>query len=399
MLLRLFLTVFFLLVLTANTAAQDKPDIAARNKEAIELSQQGELEKAIFVWLQLLKDTPGSYKHRWIFHKNVGRNYQKLAMLPEAWWHLERSLKLRGAPDEKAFRWRNVVETALARKHARIRVYVQGKNGAVKVGEGQHGAWRKTPFYWWFPLGEQRVTIRAEGVAAVPVDFKVGSEVEVLELSPPTHGMVVLDILPATAILTVDKTPVQPGTTELRLKAGEHEIAAASPQFIGDSKTFTVVAGKSQSVSLHLQKKVLIPPKPDPKPEPPTAWWKWTVFGVGAAMVLAGGVTYAVADSRLSDEKKAHQDWRVVQGLTGSLSSAQSQQVASDWDARLSDRVEPLEYGSYALWGAGAAAVVTGAVLLYPDLFGTAKEGQNRKVSLFPMLTDTAAGMKMEWTF
>jgi hypothetical protein len=399
MLLRFFLTVSFLLVLTANGVAQDKPDISASNKEAIELSQQGELEKAIFVWLQLLKITPGSYKHRWIFHKNVGRNYQKLAMLPEAWWHLERSLKLRGVPDKKAFQWRNVVETALARKHARIRVYVQGKNGEVKVGEGKHARWVKTPFHWWFPLGPQTVRIRAEGVAAVPVEFKVASELEVLELSPPTHGMVVLDILPAAAILTVDKTPVQPGTTELRLKAGKHEIVASAPQFTADATTFTVIAGKSQSVKLHLQKKVVIPPKPDPEPQPRSAWWKWTVLGGGIAMVLAGGVTYAVADSRLADEKKAHQDWRIIQGLTGSLSDAQSQQVASDWDARLSDRVEPLEYGSYGLWGVGSAVIVAGAVLLYPDLFGAAEEEKDRKVSLTPMLTDTAAGVMMEWTF
>lgn len=393
------LTIVLLLTLVCPVWAQDGPDVVARNKEAISLSQEGKLEEAIFVWLDLIDRTGRSYAHRWVFHKNVGRNYQKLDMLPEASWHLQRSLKLRGEPDEKASEWSKEVERGLSRKHARLRVYVQGEQGEVKVGTGKHARWLKAPFFWWFTLGEQVVEIRSRGVAPTKVTFRVVSEIEVVDLKPPTHGTLVVEVTPATAVISVGGSPVQKGTTELRLLAGRHELSAAAAGHEAVTETVTVTAGTTQTWSVELPVKVVIPEKPLPVPEKPATWWKWALLGGGGAMVVAGGVTFAMSAARLDDQRKGHLDWRIAEGLTGDLSSDESREVGADWDRRLADEVEPLQYTSYALWGAGSAAIIVASVFLYPDLFGGGDGSETSQVVLIPLLTQTSAGVGFEMTF
>ncbi len=120
---------------------------------------------------------------------------------------------------------------------------------------------------------------------------------------------------------------------------------------------------------------------------------EWLLVGGGAAAILAGGITWWVASDRLDS---LHSEFARDYGAL-SLTQAEYDIVQREWDSKVSSRVNPLEQGSYALWGIGGAALVSGVVMA---LLGDDKGMQQPAVSVTPLPpVDGGRGMLLEVPF
>ena len=330
--------VWLLLSLPAAAPGQPRqPDSGALNEQAIALSKGGAYAEAIEVWWRILEREVPGYSHAAVIHRNIGRNYQKLDALPEARWHLNEAVRSTDKPHPKALEWLAAVDAALAGEHLEVVIDVEGRDGEVLVEEGGKLRAYPEPLTWWFRPGDYKLSVRARDGALRQHNLRIA-----------------------------------PGRTRYLLPA---------------------------------RAAVKVPPKDPPddpppivEPPPPSSrWarvpaWKWALLGVGAAAVIGGGVTYGVADARLSDLRT---DFR-RDHPSGSRTPASRPSIEAAWDDAVASDVQPLEVSSYVLWGVGGAAVVTGAVLVSLELLGDEPPAPG-----IPTLAPAAAGqgLLLNWTF
>ncbi len=121
------------------------------------------------------------------------------------------------------------------------------------------------------------------------------------------------------------------------------------------------------------------PPPPPPQAEGgprPMQIGGWVGVGVGAAVLAAGGVTFAQAHAAATDAEDARAELR-----SGTLTVVEAEALAKDYAAARDD-VESLGLTSYVLFGVGAAVAGTGAVLLVLD----AQDEGGAEAALVPTL-------------
>ena len=180
------ITLLALLIASSPARGDDTRSVAELNKEAIQLSKSGDLDRAIGIWLDLLTKTGTDYEFRWVFHKNIGRNYQKLGRLPVAWWHLTRAWELsRGGKSKKLLQWVGEVETAMGPDHIKVHIEGEVEGTVVRFPDDTRGDVYRTPFEWWFHLGEHRVRVSAPNREAAIRGFMVTEDSRVVRLSLP----------------------------------------------------------------------------------------------------------------------------------------------------------------------------------------------------------------------
>ncbi len=325
------------LVLSTGVCAQEKAaGLNERNDQAVQLSQDGKLIEAAAIWLDLIDEVGPDNQYLWGFHMNVGRNFQKLALFPEAWWHLRRSVTLNPGEKTRALEWLAEVEKTLLQTHRRITVVVGHAGGRVRFLHGTRETWYKAPLEWWFKPGEQSIDVAAEGVERTTRQFSVG-----------------------------------PQTTEvvLRLDQGAGGDPIVKPAGTVESK-------KGRPV---------LP---------------WVMLGGAFLLAGAGGATFWVASNNLETEKKDFAEWKDEKwGLDGLVPSGKEGEAEDEWDSRMSSKVTPYEITSYALWGAAGAAAVGSIVWLAVDAAREREpEGDLRPVFV-PLLTPGGAGAAAQLTF
>lgn len=177
--------------------------------------------------------------------------------------------------------------------------------------------------------------------------------------------------------VTLDGQPLIatcPGKETRRLAIGQHEVVGTREGFLTETRDVVVVGGdKPQSVDVKL-----VPLAKAAKVVHKWATWKpWLVFGGGLALVAVGGGLDAIASSQMStfDNNLASQC-----GTTGcnGPTSQQKISVSARDSAKLESRI------GVGVLAVGAAATVTGAVLLYVNRSHTVYE--------HAMVTPTAGG-------
>jgi hypothetical protein len=181
------------------------------------------------------------------------------------------------------------------------------------------------------------------------------------------------------------------GTTPLpgriRVSAGvDHEVVLILGDDILLSKVVRVGGGESQLVTTTPEAPTVapvpgIPPpagKQDDGPSP-VATTGWVVAGVGAAVLVAGGVTGGVALSKNKD---------IEDNCPGGDCEPA---YHDDVDSR-----DALATTSTVLIGVGAAAVVAGVLML--TVFDS-DEDPSAEVALLPVLGPETAGAALEWRF
>ena len=86
--------------------------------------------------------------------------------------------------------------------------------------------------------------------------------------------------------------------------------------------------------------------------------WKWALLGGGLALAAGGGATWMVGWDRgngLNEE------------FDGAVAPGQAAARRAKYNQRWDDEVVPFQITSYALWGVGGAAAITGLVLILTD--------------------------------
>ena len=279
-------------------------------------------------------------------------NYQKLSRYPEAWWHLGRCLAPTSQDASLVGEWRREVEEELKKEHVRVRLEVEPLGAAIRLGEGDHSAWYETPLDWWLQPGAHHVLVKAGGGKPQELSFEIVSGMERVALSLPAKEQ------PADTVVHRPATPIP-----------------APPE---DGGPAGVGGGNGQG-------------------DPAVPAWKWAVLGSSGALAVGGAVTYHLAASNLSEQQEKHDHWKQETfPPNGEISPGEEETVQSDWDDRFHREVRPYEVTSYVLWGLAGATLLTGAVLLYPDLFPEESTGTS---GLAPYLTPGGGGVNAAISF
>lgn len=390
------LTTVFLL--STSYALAQEPDVGALNNQAIELSKSGEYEKAAHIWLDLLSRLGPDYEHAWVFHKNVGRNYQKLKRYPLAWWHLDRCLMLTRGDSKHARKWLDEVEKSLERKYVKIRIEVAPPGEEVRLGAGPAETWYEAPLKWWFLPGKHSVHVRTKGGEPEQMTFRVSSEMEVVKLSLPKYGKLVVVSDREYTEIFVSGSPAGKGKVELQLKEGEYRLEAKAEGYEPWVKD-AVVTGDGTT-----REEVVLRPlggmdKPAVVSDARVPTWKWFVLGGAAALAAGGGVTFYMASVNLDDQQGKHDKW--YQGYqTEHGRPPKDADVDADWNDRVDTHVQPLAITSYVLWGAAGAAAVTGAILLYPHLVAAPSGPDEGPVGMVtPIFLPSGGGFSASFQF
>ena len=392
--LRVLLVVLFISVPVAH--ADEGPSVTARNKEAIELSKGGEFSPAIEIWLELLSETGTDYEYRWVFHKNIGRNYQKLGRNPEAWWHLTQAWELSGGgKSKKLLTWVGEVETTMGDDHTKIHLEGEREGTAVLFPEDEHGYVYRTPLDWWFPHGEALLQVTAPNRESVARSFSVTEEPRTVNLvlpMPHGWGVLVLKGDPDAEIL-VDGEVAGVGEAEVETAEGTHIVEArkgGDQIWIGE-----VVVLSRKTVTKDVRAPVIPPPPPPPRVAP----WKWALLAGGVAAAASGGVTWWLAGENLDDQRGAYQGWLdTTYDLGGAVPTGSEAAATKEWNDRVARKVTPAQISSYVLWGVGGAMVATSAILIGLDL---AKDDDADKpvMTVQPWALPGGAGFATMFTF
>jgi hypothetical protein len=186
---------------------------------------------------------------------------------------------------------------------------------------------------------------------------------EVMERMP---GSIEVRVVPADAVVEIDG---QRATGLVTATPGTHSVAVSREGFRPHAATLEVKPGQAVAVPVDL---VALPaadpvrPAPEPVPAPivvekkarPASRitpWQWVAIGGGAACVVVGGVLTKLA---MDDRGRVDSATRVDGVVTG------MSQVAAD---DLVKKARTKDAASWALYGVGGAAIVTGVVLAVVD--------------------------------
>ncbi len=371
-----------------------------RNARAIELSKADKLLEAIDIWLGLIAEVDAAFAHRWVFHKNVGRNFQKLGRYPEAWVHLAEAVRLHPKQGVEAT-WLAEVEALLQRGHRKVRLSADRLGSEARLGSGDQAAWRALPTEWWFPPGAHVVTVRALSTPETDVAMTVEEATDQVRLVFPRVGQLRVEAQPREAAIFLDGARVGDGDVRMEVPTGPHAVKVFCEGFHPHAEDVEVQAGLITAIEVNLQP-VAIEPPPTVTERPPVGVgpgraWKWVLWGSAVAVAAGGGGTYAYALSAADDQRSAHNRWVEKEyGLGGAVPAGSEAAVEADWDRRLDDEVAPWEVTSYALWGTAGALAVTGTVVWLLEDDSAPGEQVFR---LLPLMGPGNQGVSAQWTF
>jgi len=126
------------------------------------------------------------------------------------------------------------------------------------------------------------------------------------------------------------------------------------------------------------------------EPEPAGApWWPWAVVGGGAAAIAGGVGMQVIGFNRNSDLHEKYPD-----GTPGNPQPASNRE---NYEEGYDNDVKPMLIGAYALYGLGAAAAITGTVLMF--VLPGEGDGDAGKASAGPMPLPGGGGMTFTYTF
>lgn len=114
---------------------------------------------------------------------------------------------------------------------------------------------------------------------------------------------------------------------------------------------------------------------------------EWSLLGGGTALIIGGGVFTYLAYAKNEDLLSKYPD-----GAPGQLTPYENREK---YDAAYDDEVVPKQIASYALFGVGIAAAVTGGVLLL--LKPVKEEGKAEGVQVVPMVVPGGGGVVFRW--
>ncbi len=360
----------------------------------MQLAQEGKLEEAIEVWLNLKEMLLPTDPQLWAIHRNVGRSFQKLKLFPEAWWHLNRAIWLDKEQAGKAAEWLGQVEKELgAQGYVKVRLEVRAPGASLMMQHGLKERTFGTPIEWWFKPGEQAVKAKAPGFkeATRTVVIAAGQNPEPLVLEKAeAPGVLVVNVPYSNAKVWVDGILVGEGSVERTLPAGTHTIEVKYGEQVLSKKSVVVQSGRTSVEVVNPAQAGAETPNDSSSG---ASVWPWVAAGGAVALGLAGGGMFWKAASNLDSGRSTFAEEHNLP--LPSVTASQAKELQQDWDALMSSDVTPYTTGAYVLWGLAGAAAVTSLVLFITD----SSDGTAQKSSWFltPTLMPEGAGIGFVW--
>lgn len=368
------------LVLTSSPArATEKLDPAAQLAEADKLAAEGRVAEAMTIWEAVLPAVGTAQAAK--LYARLGLGYRKFGKLPEAWHHLTRHTESTGSPDPAAVDSLAQLNKALPRNWSKIEVTTNPPGGTLYFGEKAEGTAYGTPLTWWFKPGSHSLHLLKPSFEPVTVSLRVDQPGEVrvasFELTEDQRdGLLQVKGPEGGAQVFIDGLLEGTIPFHRKIKAGTYELMVGRPGLPVWKKTVVVAPGGTAVERPRLKAETdnsLLPSVTDTDTverlpeksitrtaEPPgrkPAWWKWAIAGSGIAMVGIGGALNSAAISRNDELKQQYPD-----GTYWNRAPAENPQKYQDG---YNGEVVPMATTAYILYGVGAAAAVTGTVLLF----------------------------------
>lgn len=363
----------------------EKPEAVRRLDEANELARAGKTAAAMPIWTEVLPQLPDDLKSA--VHLDLGLACKKYGKLPEAWHHLTAYTKLTPKPDAQGKEALAQVETALSRSFARVKVVSRPAGAVVYFGDSQSGTGHPCPLLWWFKPGQHKLTLTLPGHESSVVEIKAGlpgsEKLESFQLfaderegelhvkGPEVGARVFVNGQEkGTVPLTVK---LKPGTYQLMVSrpgrpvwkrevtippGGDVTKRPRLPRMMGDKSkggsllpTLTSTDSGERKISA-TEAAIATREAMDGK----VSLWKWSLVGGGGAMVVVGGILQVVGYRRNEDLRASYPD--------GTLGTKAPAEYPLLYKQGYDNDVKPLATTAYALYGIGAAAAITGGLLL-----------------------------------
>jgi hypothetical protein len=199
---------------------------------------------------------------------------------------------------------------------------------------------------------------------------------------------VVCEIAGAEVLLDGEPLFTGPGTREELVSPGRHQLVASKPEHVPDTRQIAVSAGERV-------RHVLAPRSVDEvarRERRWTAWKPWTAVAAGAGLI-AGAAYLDWASSRgferFDQAFEANTDCLLrgcrvyeISALAAQRNTAKKQQQAA-----------------MGLYAAGGAALAIGATLIYFNRERLVHRGEERRISINPVLAPDSAGVGLGVSF
>jgi hypothetical protein len=394
-----FVATCLLTTLACPVLGQEKAGVGTLNDRAIKLSKEGMLGKAIEIWVGLLDTTEAEYAYRWVFHKNVGRNFQKLGKLPRAWWHLAQAKKL--APEAGAAKLgKRIAKLQKKLTEAGYRRITVSANrlGAFMPIDDELANWYPLPGIWWFKPGYAQFKVRsADGLMATQSETLAvdTDQIRAKMPAPVAMGRLVVVASPANSEIRVDGKLLGVGRIEANLPEGDHQVAVTQAGYQPFNGSVGVLGDETE------EKAIVLSRIPDIDGAATSLHkWHWIALGSSIALVGAGCGTYwGWGGSAAAGERTAHLKW--IDDWTTQVGQPPSEATKdSDWQIRVDESIRPAEITSYVLWGMGGAGLVATAIWILTDIGGAANGETAGTPPLFaPMISADGKGLTLQFSF
>jgi len=298
----------------------------------------------------------------------IGGVYQEKGDLASARTYLGRYLTEEKDEAGRA-RGKAALEAVLDRIPGRVVVSTDPKGAVVEIDGVKVG---NAPLTKELKRGPHEVKVHLEGYEPAST---------IVPLTPGEEAKAALVLRPVKA---AQAKP--PATPRAPAPAPAKEAAQAGQPQVAQSQTAQVQTAQTQGAQVPPQSPATRPaveapqgPRPAAKEtmvKPATRFgWHFVALGAGAALLVTGGVMTGLASRDRDKVSSAHTEEGVV-----AMSKAEAESLASSADTK--------DKASYVLYGLGAAAVVTGAVLWVLDA-----RSSPSSIKTMPALAVTSDGM------
>ena len=338
-------------------AGTPKDQAMSLAKAAVVLLEQGRLDAALGLFEQAYALDPapvllGHMAKVWDRKGDLGKARDLYGQWAAAETDPDRQAKARARLDEVLDRMPGTLVVTATPAGATVTVDGQpvpaGK--AVELKRGTH---------------EVAATLKGHAPANRTVEVQAGGETRVAMVLDPLPGRIeVLCSQPGARVAVDGKDPRDlPLQAPFEVAPGRHEVRVTS----ATARTWirTVEVGPGQTVRVNAEMVALAPPVARPIPAQNLAApaktgispWPWVGIGTGAAALVVGGVMSGLAYQQRGQVSNATRDQDPAGGddlVTGmTMKDAQSHV----------DQAKSYDIASYAMYGVGGAAVLTGVIL------------------------------------
>ena len=262
--------------------------------------------------------------------------------------------------------------TPLEGKPAQISVRTNVPDAEVFIDDKLVGT---TPLPASLPVapGDRRVEVRRAGYKSASRQLSLGEgstgdvDLQLVEdpaLLTSAGGTLVLEISETDPVVFLDGTSRGVYAAPLRLPPGRHALRIERGEFLPVERDITILASQTTTVAIALE----------PTAEKRAAYknsantrrlWGWVATGVGSALTLGSGAFLVVNRGREDDKREEIEEIGSREECDG-LSPDYEASCTAKYDAEVENLDGILAQNTYG-WvgvGVGAAAVVTGVVLL-----------------------------------